>query len=209
MAIKNYLDETGLSTLWSNIQTAISEATGANSSDISTLSSTVSSLSSAVTANSTDITTLKGDATTEGSVAYQIAQIVAGADGSFDTLKEIADWIQNDTTGAAKMSSDISLNKASIEALEALVGNSSVASQIMAALQVNGVDKYALASNLTALANSVSGIEGRVQTLEGLVTAQKVTAWNTAEVNAKNYADSLFENFQPLTQQEIETIINI
>ena len=30
---------------------------------------------------------LEGDATTQGSVAYQIAQIVAGADASFDTLE--------------------------------------------------------------------------------------------------------------------------
>ena len=51
---------------------------------------------------------LEGNASTEGSVAYQIAQIVAGADASFDTLKEIADWILSDTTGAAKMASDIS-----------------------------------------------------------------------------------------------------
>lgn len=37
----------------------------------------------------------------------EIAKIVAGADKSYDTLKEIADWIMNDTTGAAKMSNDI------------------------------------------------------------------------------------------------------
>ena len=134
MAIKNYLDEQGLSTLWTNIQNAINTATGNNNEDISTLKTTVSNLSTSVTTNTNDIATLKGNATTEGSVAYQIAQIVANADNRFDTLKEIADWILNDTTGAAKMSSDISLNKASIEALEALVGSSSVASQITAAL---------------------------------------------------------------------------
>lgn len=206
MAIKNYLDEQGLSTLWTNIQNAINTATGNNSEDISTLSTTVSNLSTSVTTNTNDIATLKGDATTEGSVAYQIAQIVAGADGSFDTLKEIADWIQNDSTGAAKMSSDISLNKASIEALEALVGNSSVASQIAtainSALKTDGVDKYALATSLTSLAS-------RVTNLENLgITAQKVAAWDVAESNAKTYASSLFDNFQPLTTQEIETILN-
>lgn len=50
---------------------------------------------------------LNGDSSEVGSVAYQIAQIVAGADARFDTLKEIADWIISDTTGAAKMASDI------------------------------------------------------------------------------------------------------
>lgn len=37
----------------------------------------------------------------------EIAKIVASADTSFDTLKEIADWILNDTTGAAAMANDI------------------------------------------------------------------------------------------------------
>lgn len=37
----------------------------------------------------------------------EVAKIVAGADKSYDTLKEIADWILGDTTGAAKMTYDI------------------------------------------------------------------------------------------------------
>lgn len=37
----------------------------------------------------------------------EVAKIVAGADKSYDTLKEIADWIVSDTTGAAKMANDI------------------------------------------------------------------------------------------------------
>lgn len=39
--------------------------------------------------------------------ALEVAKVVASADTSFDTLKEIADWIKNDTTGAAKMANDI------------------------------------------------------------------------------------------------------
>ena len=50
---------------------------------------------------------LNGDSSEVGSVAYQIAEVVAGADARYDTLKEIADWIISDTTGAAKMASDI------------------------------------------------------------------------------------------------------
>lgn len=57
------------------------------------------------------ITTLNADATTTGSVAKTVADaiaaIVASAPEDFDTLKEIADWITNDTTGAAKMANDI------------------------------------------------------------------------------------------------------
>ena len=41
-------------------------------------------------------------------VTEEIAKVVASADTSYDTLKEIADWILNDTTGAASMANDIS-----------------------------------------------------------------------------------------------------
>ena len=40
--------------------------------------------------------------------AEEVAKVVAGAPTSYDTLKEIAAWITNDTTGAAKMANDIS-----------------------------------------------------------------------------------------------------
>lgn len=48
-------------------------------------------------------------ATTEARkiAAEEVAKIVDGADTSYDTLKEIADWILNDTTGAAQMANDI------------------------------------------------------------------------------------------------------
>ena len=50
---------------------------------------------------------LGGDATVEGSVAQRIAAIVANAPEKYDTLKEIATWIESDTDGAAKMQADI------------------------------------------------------------------------------------------------------
>lgn len=66
-------------------------------------------LAARVSANEGDLTTLKAGASTEGSVAYQIAQIVnENNNGSIDTLNEIAAWIVSDTTGAAKMAGDIS-----------------------------------------------------------------------------------------------------
>jgi hypothetical protein len=39
--------------------------------------------------------------------AEETAAIVAGADAKYDTLKEIADFIMSDETGAAKMATDI------------------------------------------------------------------------------------------------------
>ena len=57
--------------------------------------------------NTDAIAVLNGDADTTGSVANtavqaaaaKVAEVVANADADFDTLKEIADWILNDTTG--------------------------------------------------------------------------------------------------------------
>lgn len=46
--------------------------------------------------------------------AEEVAKIVASADSSFDTLKEIADWILNDTTGAAAMANDIASLKTTV-----------------------------------------------------------------------------------------------
>lgn len=53
------------------------------------------------------VTLLNGESTEAGSVAYQIAQVIDGAPESLDTLKEIADWIGSDTTGAAALNSRI------------------------------------------------------------------------------------------------------
>ena len=109
-----------------------------------------------------DIAVLKGDAQTQGSVAYQIAQVVAGADASFDTLKEIADWIINDTVGAAQMANDIQANAQAIEDLEALVGeipSTATATDIVGYIQEyvaqqladSDLSQYAKASDLDAL----------------------------------------------------------
>lgn len=138
--------------------------------------------------NTTAIATLNGDAETAGSVANtataiaaaKVAEIVAGADASYDTLKEIADWITNDTTGAADMANDIA-------ELQNLVGDKAVATQIAEAIAAEDLDKYALASDLTDLA-------GRVKALEdaGHATEEAVAA---ALQEAKEYADSLAANY--------------
>lgn len=116
--------------------------------------------------NKAAIDTLNGDKTVSGSVAYQIAQIVAGADESFDTLKEIADWITTHKTDAATMNSQISTNKDDIASLKTLVGSTAVATQISnaidAALKEGETDKYALAADLTSLSDEVAAIKTKL-----------------------------------------------
>ena len=70
-------------------------------------------LASDLTTVSGKVTTLIGNETGDDAksarniAAEEVAKVVAEAPASFDTLKEIADWIQSDTTGAAKMANDI------------------------------------------------------------------------------------------------------
>ena len=65
---------------------------------------------------SSDIATrLDGDATVDGSVAQKIAEVVSGAPEKYDTLVEIANWIESDTDGAAAMDLKISENAKNIE----------------------------------------------------------------------------------------------
>lgn len=134
-----------------------------------------------VAENKAAIDTLNGDKNVSGSVAYQIAQIVAGADESFDTLKEIAEWITTHKTDAATMNAQINTNKDDIASLKTLVGSTAVATQIANAIDTalkNGeTDKYALAADLTSLSNEVDGIKlklGNTSVAEQIEAALKV-----------------------------------
>lgn len=236
--IKKFLDQAGVSTLWSRVaqevakvdakavqnasdiaaqNTRLTEAEGkiaaleAGTYDDTELRGLISANTAAHEANAAAIATLNGTAETAGSVANtatsvaaaKVAEIVAGADASFDTLKEIADWILNDTTGAAHMAN-------SITALQGLVGNKAVAEQIAEAISAEGLDKYALAADLTALVNRVKTLEDAgYQTADAVASAieAKIAALNlaetydakgaaaAAETNAKAYADGLASNY--------------
>lgn len=232
--IKKFLDQAGVSTLWSRVAEEVAkvdskaaknaediaaqatrlsnaeakiEALEAGTYDDTELRGLISANTAAHEANATAIATLNGTAETIGSVANtattvaatKVAEIVAGADASFDTLKEIADWILNDTTGAAHMANNIAN-------LQTLVGDKAVAEQIAEAISAEGLDKYALAADLTALVNRVKTLEDAgYQTADAVASAidTKIAALNlaetyetkgaaaAAETNAKAYADNL------------------
>ena len=167
----------------------------------------------AIQTNTNAITVLNGEADVVGSVkntanaaaAAKVAEIVANADADFDTLKEIADWILNDTTGAANMANDIAALEAKMVGIEDTVV-AKIAAEIASALKVDGVDKYALASDLTALANRVkaveeagfqnaeqvgSAIDAKIAALKLAESYDAKGAAATAESNAKAHADGL------------------
>lgn len=211
--LKKFLDQSGVSTLWSRIAdelakkdtviNEVKETANENAANIVTMKAQIEALEAGtyddtelrnlisgnttnIETNTNAITTLNGDASVEGSVANtatsvaaaEVAKIVAGADASFDTLKEIADWIANDTTGSAEMANDIA-------ALEVLVGDKSVATQIADAIAAEGLDKYALAADLTALVERVTALEDA-----GYQTADAVNAAIDAKITALDLANT-------------------
>ena len=174
-----------------------------------------------------DVAVLKGDKNTEGSVAYQVAQIVAGADASYDTLKEIADWIMSDQTGAAKMANDIKANADAIADLETLVGTipaeatatdivGYIAEYVQAQLTASDLSQYAKADDFNALKEVVGdetkglvkGLadvttkatdnESAIATLNGADTVEGSVA--KALKDAKDYADGLAVNYATAEQ---------
>ena len=58
------------------------------------------------------------DTTADAAAAKAVAAVVADADSDFDTLKEVADWIMSDTTGAAALQTDVAGLKTKVSSLE-------------------------------------------------------------------------------------------
>ena len=115
---------------------------------------------------------LNGDEKVEGSVKKQvvdeIAKVVDNAPDNFNTLKEIADWIANDQTGAANLANRLTTVEGTVE------GHTKDIEGILESL---------------AGVNAPHSHENKA-VLDG-ITAEKVSAWDAAEQAAKDYADGL------------------
>ena len=163
-------------------------------------------LNNAISANTQALEVLngEGDGSVKKAVADGIAGVVASAPEDFDTLKEVADWIASDTSGAAKMQSDI----ARLDGADTVEG--SVKKQVKDAVAAEAaIARAAEQANATAASEAKTAAEGAQSHSEGVaedltehiadtvkhITAAERTAWNAAEQNAKNYADSLASNY--------------
>lgn len=91
--------------------------------------------------------------------AEETAKIVAGADTNYDTLKEIADWIKSDTTGAAEMANDIAEMQGLLGVVEGEDLPATVDARIEAAITDANLSQYATAEALTGVSNRVKAIE--------------------------------------------------
>lgn len=118
-----------------------------------------------IKANTDAITVLNGESSVTGSVkntvATEIAKVVADAPESFDTLKEIADWIANDTTGAAKMANDIAT----------IVGEDTGKSMRTVATEVAEAAVGAIPAATMDTLGLIKGTAGKVNVANGQITS--------------------------------------
>ena len=123
-----------------------------------------------VQANTNAIGVLNGEATVEGSVkktvADEIAKVIADAPESFDTLKEISDWISSHSDDAAAMNSAITALQGILDGIGDTESGekATVVAYVTDAIAALNIGDYATAAQLTALAGRVTTLEGASHT---------------------------------------------
>ena len=111
------------------------------------------------------VTTLIGtdaDKSVRTIASEETAKIVAGADASFDTLKEIADWISSHKTDAAAMNSAIVALEKIVDGIGGEGEKATVVAYVTDAIAALKIGDYAKAADLTALAARVDVLETTV-----------------------------------------------
>lgn len=123
--------------------------------------------------------------------AEEVAKIVAGADESYNTLKEIADWIMSDTTGATKMANDITRLDAILDGIGGDGEQATVVAYVEAMIAALGIADYAKTADVNAeLAKKVDKVDGsRLMTneegtkLAGIAAGAQVNVIEKVKVN--------------------------
>ena len=125
--------------------------------------------------------------------AEEVAKIVAGADENYNTLKEIADWIMSDTTGAAKMANDITRLDTILDGIGDTTDDeqATVVAYVQAMIDALGIGDYVKTTAMTTeLAKKVDKVEGsRLMTtaegtkLAGIAEGAQVNVIEKIKVN--------------------------
>lgn len=155
-------------------------------SQVTTLIATVgaddtSGLQKAVKDNATAITKLNANSTTEGSVDYKIKQaidgVLDGAPETFDTLKEIATWINEHGTDATNMTTAINKLETIVDGIGGEGEKATVIAYVTDAINAlkNGDIKTAQ-DNLATLTGRVDGHDTKLSELETSIGNVKATA---------------------------------
>lgn len=148
-----------------------------------------------IQANTDAISVLNGEAIIEGSVkktvSDEIAKVIAGAPESFDTLKEVSDWIATHGQDAAEMNSAILALQNILDGIgDAESGEkATVVAYVTEAIAALNIGDYAKASDLTALAGRVTTLEGTTHTHanKDLLDTYTQTEVNLADAVAKKH----------------------
>ena len=135
------------------------------------------------------VTTLVGEDTNKSAraiAAEETAKIVAGADASYDTLKEIADWISSHTTDAAAMNSAIVALQGIVDGIGGEGEKATVVAYVDDAIAALKIGDYAKAADLTALAGRVSALEsGKADKATTLAGYGITDAYTKTQADAK------------------------
>ena len=161
-----------------------------------------------VTANTNAIAVLNGDSTTEGSVDKKVADAInefatqISDDGTINTYKEILNYISEHGGEANDM-------MAAIDALEALVGDTAVATQIANAIAAENLAQYATDDELAEAIARIVVLEGAKHTHENAevlngITAEKVTAWDNSLDDSKAYTDEQIAAVEEVVEAKAE-----
>lgn len=99
--VKGIDDKIGTVAAGKTVVEMISDAAAGSASTVAAAANDYITVSSAADATDGHMVYTIGTNGIDGAISSAIAGVVAGAPEAFDTLKEIADWITDDTTGAA------------------------------------------------------------------------------------------------------------
>lgn len=169
------------------------DAANASQSDVDALETVIGAddtagLRKRIKDNEDAIGTLRGTDTDKSArtiAAEEVAKVVNGAPESFDTLKELSDWISTHGTDATAMNTAITKLQSIVAGIGGEGEKATVVAYVTDAIAALKIGDYAKAADLTALA-------ARVKTLEDSpaagITAEKIAAWD-AKQDAGNYVN--------------------
>lgn len=138
--------------------------------------------------------------------AEEVAKIVAGADESFDTLKEVADWISSHSNDASAMNSAIKALQNIVKGIGGEGESATVVAYINDAINALKIGDYAKAADLTAAVARIATLEGQMTALNGGADVAGSVA--KALADAKAYADNL-NNSMNTRLTAVETAITV
>lgn len=135
------------------------------------------------------VTTLIGSDASKSAraiAAEETAKIVAGADASYDTLKEIADWISSHGTEATAMNSAIVALQGIVKGIGGEGEKATVVAYVTDAIAALKIGDYAKAADLTALAGKVTALEsGKANKATTLAGYGITDAYTKTQADAK------------------------